>query len=200
MTVINRTIREQITDHIRNELVAGHLTAGEPLREEQLAEQFGTSRGPIRDAFLQLSNEGFLAYEANRGVTVRHPPDENNRAFIVSLRQQIECFIVRQGFPAKSDNEFATLRQKVDNLKTACESKNVVAIANADVAFHEELLRLCNGEDFLPIWRWLCSQMMMTYSRLSQFDEILAEHTEIFEAFSQHKKQATISALKKNIC
>ena len=200
MPAINRTIREQITDHIRNELVAGNLAAGEPLREEQLAEQFGTSRGPIRDAFLQLSNEGFLAYEANRGVTVRHPPDDTNREFIVSLRQQIESFIVRQGFPTKSAELDDTLKDKLKELETACEVGDVAAIATADVAFHQTLLVVCGGEDFLPIWRWLCSQMMMTYSRLTEFDEILSEHVEISEAFSQRKKQATVAALKKNIC
>ena len=56
---ITRTIREQVTNQIRDEVVAGNLPAGHPLREGELAERFGVSRGPIRDAFLQLSQEGF---------------------------------------------------------------------------------------------------------------------------------------------
>ena len=47
---------------VSNEVVAGNLPAGRPLREGELAERFGVSRGPIRDAFLQrrefLVNDG----------------------------------------------------------------------------------------------------------------------------------------------
>ena len=79
MAQLTRTIREQVTNQIRDEVVAGKLPAGQPLREGHLAERFGVSRGPIRDAFLQLSQEGFLVYQANRGVTVRKPPEQGHR-------------------------------------------------------------------------------------------------------------------------
>ncbi|MDP6721301.1 MAG: GntR family transcriptional regulator, partial [Pirellulaceae bacterium] len=97
MAVIARTIREQVTNQIRDDLVAGNFPDGCVLREAELAKRFGVSRGPIRDAFLQLTQEGFLAYEANRGVRLREPPDPENREFIVSLRIQIETFVIRKG-------------------------------------------------------------------------------------------------------
>jgi len=91
------SIREEITGKIRDELVAGNFEAGLPLRETQMAKRFGVSRGPVRDAFLQLSQEGFLAYHSNRGVTVRHPPALEDRSFVASLRSQIERYIVHKG-------------------------------------------------------------------------------------------------------
>ena len=51
------SIREQITGKIRDELVAGNFEAGLPLRETEMAKRFGVNRGPVRDAFLQLSQE-----------------------------------------------------------------------------------------------------------------------------------------------
>ncbi len=47
-------------------------------------------------------------------------------------------------------------------------------IAKADIQFHEVILIACGGENFVQIWTWLCSQMLLTYSRLENFDEVHA--------------------------
>src|SRR5210317_954209 len=133
MTPINRTIREQVTDQIRDDVVSGKFPAGQALRESELAERFGVSRGPIRDAFLQLSQEGFLAYQANRGVTVRQPPAAENRDLIVSLRQQIECFVIRRGLDQLRSSGAASLAAALRDLKSACASADVAAVARCDM-------------------------------------------------------------------
>lgn len=200
MSTITRTIREQVRNQLRDEVLAGRFPAGEPLREEELAERYGVSRGPIRDAFLQLSQEGLLAYQANRGVKVRNPPDTKNRDFIVSLRQQIECFAVRDGLNNVTEEQIAEVHEHLDALRKACDAKDVTQIAKADIQFHEAILIACGGENFLPIWTWLCSQMLLTYSRLENFEDIHAEHVEIMSAFAAKKKTLLVTALKANIC
>ena len=157
MASLNRTIREQVTDLIRDDVVAGKFPAGQPLRESELAERFGVSRGPVRDAFLQLLQEGFLAYQANRGVTVRNPPDSEDHEFIVSLRQQIECHIVKRGIRNIAEKWWPILEQALDDLKDACVSEDIVPVAKADIHFHEQILIACGGEEFLPMWRKLCA-------------------------------------------
>ncbi len=193
------TIREQITSQIRDDLVAGNLSAGSTLREAEFAERFGVSRGPIRDAFLQLSQEGFLAYQANRGVTVRHPPDPEDREFITSLRKQLETHVVRKGIGKLSEASIAEVKAALDSLKTACDSRDVAAIARCDMRFHESVLIGCGGEDLVPAWRQLCSRMLLTYTRLDDYQQAYLEHVEIFEALRARKKQATIAAIKANI-
>jgi len=198
MSLISRTIREQVTDQIRDEVVAGNFPVGEPLREAELAERFGVSRGPIRDAFLQLSQEGVLAYQANRGVTVRQAPEPANREFVMSLRQQIECYVIRRGI-GQLNGSWTTIETALADLKTACATGDVAAVARCDMAFHEAILVACGGEDFLPVWKWLCSQMLLAYTRLDNYEQVYDEHVQIFAAMRTGKKQPLVAAIKANI-
>ena len=159
-------IREEITGKIRDELVAGNFEAGLPLRETQMAKRFGVSRGPVRDAFLQLSQEGFLAYHSNRGVTVRHPPALEDRSFVASLRAQIELYIVHKGLGELTPEGLSQIAVALEGLKVACAAEDGIEVAKADMEFHRVILHECGGEDFIQTWRQLCARMLLTYSRL----------------------------------
>ena len=193
------SIREQITGKIRDELVAGNFEAGLPLRETQMAKRFGVSRGPVRDAFLQLSQEGFLAYHSNRGVTVRHPPALEDRSFVASLRAQIESYIVHKGFEKLTPESHKQIAVALAGLKQACSDKDVIEVAKADMEFHRSILQECGGDDFIQTWRQLCARMLLTYSRLKSFDEAYAEHEEIFELIKKKDLKKTLSMLERNI-
>ncbi len=92
---VYRTIREQIADHIRNDVLSGQLAEGAPLREQDLATRYGVSRGPIRDALLQLTQEGLLVSKPNCGVTVGSGPSDAIQPLIIQLRRAIEKFALR---------------------------------------------------------------------------------------------------------
>lgn len=60
---ISRTIREQVTRQIRDEVIAGALAPDVVLRETDLARRFGVSRGPIREALADLEHACIEGYE-----------------------------------------------------------------------------------------------------------------------------------------
>lgn len=196
---ISRTIREQVTCQLRDEIIAGDMGPGSVLREAELAKRFGVSRGPVRDAFLQLSNEGYLAYEPNRGVTVRHPPDQSDRDFIADLRRQIEIHVVTRGINDLTGEAIARVSTSLDVLKAGCLAEDHAAIKRGDLEFHEAILLECGGESLLPAWKQLCSRMALTYERLSKIDLIYAEHERIFNALKQKDLGGIIQALSENI-
>ena len=65
-----RTIREQIADQLRADILSGNLPRGSKLREQHLAQRFGVSRGPIRDVLMQLGQQGLVMSEPNCGARV----------------------------------------------------------------------------------------------------------------------------------
>ena len=182
MTLTPQTVREQVTNQIRDDLVSGRFEAGMMLRETELARRFGVSRGPVRDAFIQLSHEGYLTYQANRGVQVRLPPNPEDRKFITSLRQQIESHLIQKGIESLTDDDLKSISKALDELKTACDSGQPTEIARRDIEFHEAIMVALGGEDLVGAWRQLCSRMLLTYSRHKDYDQAYQEHVDIYEA------------------
>jgi len=60
-----------VRDLLEEAILDGELKPGERLRAEALAQRFGTSRTPIREALLQLEAQGLVQVEHNRGAVVR---------------------------------------------------------------------------------------------------------------------------------
>ena len=56
----DRTLREQVADHLREEILSNRLAPGEELGEVALARSLGISRGPLREALRELASEGLV--------------------------------------------------------------------------------------------------------------------------------------------
>jgi DNA-binding GntR family transcriptional regulator len=61
----------RVRDLLEEAILGGELKPGERLRAEALAQRYGTSRTPIREALLQLEGQGLVEVEPNRGAVVR---------------------------------------------------------------------------------------------------------------------------------
>ena len=95
--------RDNITNVIRKDLLSGKFKCNEPIREQKLASRFGTSRGPVRDALMQLTQEGILVYQANKGVRVSSLLTDEEREVVVSMRLSLEKYCMRKFIPSASN-------------------------------------------------------------------------------------------------
>ena len=112
-----RGLREQIVAQLRDEILFGHMDEGEPLVETKLAKRFGVSRGPIREALLQLTNEGVAVSKVNCGTRVAQSAPDFICDFLVPLRKQIEAFALRHYFSELSDDDFQHWNAILDEMK-----------------------------------------------------------------------------------
>src|SRR5438105_4913646 len=60
-----RGLRKQVADRLRDDILSGRLKPGEKLAETSLVKRFGVSRAPVREALVQLTQEGLLVGHAN---------------------------------------------------------------------------------------------------------------------------------------
>lgn len=64
------TLAEQIAERVADAIIAGHFSPGTRISEQELADLFGVSRGPIRDALRILANETLVQILPRRGTVV----------------------------------------------------------------------------------------------------------------------------------
>jgi DNA-binding GntR family transcriptional regulator len=194
-----RSVREQIVDQLRNEVLADQLSAQQPLREVELAERFGVSRGPIRDALLQLTQEGALVYAANRGVRVGTPASDEIRDLLVVLRRQIETGALEQIFDRLTEEDDDRWREILDQLQRACERENMPAIVEHDIAFHRSLVRRTGSADLEAIWLPITVRMRLKYSRHKNLIEVYNEHAHIVDHIIRRNLKSAVKLLAKHI-
>lgn len=194
-----RTIREQIVEQLRNEVLTGQLNAGESLREESLARRFGVSRGPIRDALLQLSQEGLLQSRPNCGAKVAPEPSTVIQPLVIQLRQQIEVFSLQQIFPTLTAEDDRRLDENLERLRAACQSGEMTAVVDHDMAFHRWFVERADEADLLKMWLTVVTRMRLRYTRHTHLMDSFAEHTAVVNAVHRRDQAAAVAALVANI-
>lgn len=114
---------EFVAAALRGEIDGGGLKPGVPLRQDELAARFGTSRIPVREALRTLQAEGLVTYSANRGATVALVSD-TEMLEMLEVRIALECHALRLSIPQFVDADFETARtllRKYDAAPSAAE-------------------------------------------------------------------------------
>src|SRR5437762_5296218 len=125
-----------VADRLRDTIFKGHFAPGERLREESLAEALDVSRGPIRDALLQLEREGLVVRRRNRGAMVAQL-SRTDLEEVYSLRIAIEPFVCEWAARNASERDWEAMQTAIDAYSGLDESVTVHEAADADLRFHD---------------------------------------------------------------
>ncbi len=196
---IYRTLPEQIAARLRQEVLSSKLKPGDPLREVDLSERFGVSRGPVREAFRQLTQQGLLVLEPNKGVRVAQNPSVEVRPLVVRLRRTIETFVLKSIFERITADDLSYWEDILADIKAACESNDVDALTEHDLRFHQAIIRSHDDKDLFALWQPIAMRMMMHYNRLDDIMDSYREHKRILDAIQAGDKTAALDALETNI-
>jgi DNA-binding GntR family transcriptional regulator len=198
------SLREQIVDRIRNDVLSGRLVEGERLNEAKLGEQFRVSRTPIREALQQLTHEGLLEGRPNHGVKVANCAPDSIRELVVPIRRRLETFALRSFFHEISAADFARWHGILDKLRAACVARDYAAIAEHDIEFHRSIIGRANQRDLEAIWMSLVARVRSHFWKTQRRDyadplQIYEEHARIVEVFGGGDVEAAVAILEKNI-
>ena len=196
---IYRTISEQLADRLRTEILSGQLAEGKPMLGEKLAKRFGVSRGPIRDALLQLIHEGLLISQPNVGIKVSSGPNKNLRLLVVDLRRCIEKFALGSIFDQITQEDIRQWEEVLERIKDACERGASAALVEHDLEFHCLIVKRTGDKELFAIWQPIVVRMMMNYERHANLIESWNEHRAILEAVRVRDLEAATEALEANI-
>jgi DNA-binding GntR family transcriptional regulator len=144
---VSYSLRAQVADAVRAALVAGSMTSGEVYSAPQLAERFGVSVTPVREALLELVRDGLLVAVRNRGFRVADPTDLELDA-TSEVRLLLEPAAAARAAGQPPDRRAAaeqSLRAAARAVAAAAEAADVVAHVRADRDFHASLLELAGN-------------------------------------------------------
>ena len=197
--IVHRTMSEQIAKRLRQDILSGKLKPGEPLREKQVSEQFGVSRGPVREAFHQLTQQGLLVSEPNKGVSVAQRIDGSVRPLIAELRQKIETFVLDSIFDQITEEDIATWEDILADIKEACQRGDTDALVDHDIRFHQAVIQSHDDKGLFAIWHTITLRMLMQYQRFDDLMDSYHEHKRLLDAIRRRDKTAALEALMTNI-
>jgi DNA-binding GntR family transcriptional regulator len=142
--LVRDSLRAQVADAVRAALVAGRMSPGEVYSAPQLAEQFGVSVTPVREALLELVRDGLLVAVRNRGFRVAEPgPAELDATSGVRLLlEPAAAELAARQPPERRAAAAGDLRATARAVSAAAEAGDAVAHVRADREFHAVLLEL----------------------------------------------------------
>ena len=197
--MLYRTIREQIVEELRGDVLTGRVAAGDSLREQSLARRFGVSRGPIRDALLQLTQEGLLVSKPNCGVRVSPGPSAALQTLVVDLRRKIEAFALEQIWDGLDASAFVELDELLDAFRAACEAEEMALCVERDMAFHRWIVDRAGDPDLTALWLSTIMRMRLRYTRHTTLMESYHEHAAVVAAMRVGDLRKAIQSLQANI-
>ena len=111
-----KTLRENVSEEIRLKILNQELTPGMRIIEQDLSDELGVSRGPIREALRQLEQEGMVEYTRNVGCSVREITIQDIYETYL-LRSNYEMIAVRLYEAQFTDEEIARMEEALELMK-----------------------------------------------------------------------------------
>lgn len=185
----HQTLREKILETIRDAILKGSLKPGERVSEPELAERFGISRTPIREAFRQLESEGYLVVIPRRGAVVASLSERDVEEFY-SIKSILEGYAARIAAERMATREIERLEAINEKLSQIADAGDIKSFFRVHNEFHELFIK-ASGNDKLGE---LINQLVLKFNRLrlaslSQPGRMaisVQEHRKIIEAFRKH--------------
>lgn len=164
------TLRENVVSEIRMKILNQELAPGTRIVEQSLSNEFGISRGPIREALRQLEQEGLVEYTRNAGCSVREITIADAYELYL-LRSNYEILAVRLCGGAFSQEELGEMEHVLADMRTL-QSGEIGRLVTLDHCFHRVIIRKPGLPRLLKVWEELDygSLIVTTNSGSSRID------------------------------
>ncbi len=183
--VLSSNASAGLRDTLEEEILTGSIKPGTRLDETMLAERFGVSRTPIREALQQLAAAGLIQIQPRRGATVVELP-ASTLVEMFDVMAELEAMAVRLASRRHTDDDKKTILAALKSCKVAAKSGDVDAYYYANEVFHYALYDASHHAFLIEQCRQL-HRRLKPYRRLQlrvrqRMATSLAEHQAIADA------------------
>ncbi|MET9320741.1 GntR family transcriptional regulator [Streptomyces sp. NPDC003038] len=140
--VTRNTLRQQIADALRDEVLAGRMPPGTEFTVKQIAEQYEVSATPVREALVDLSAQGLLELIQHRGFRVRAYSVDDFRGMIEARSLVVDGIFRRlaeRGTAPGAGEKLVSVRRRAEEARRAAQSGSLEVLIGYDLRFWREL-------------------------------------------------------------
>lgn len=192
-------LREQVYERLREAILTGELGPEERLSPVALAERFGISTMPVRDALRVLEQDGLVETAARRWTRVVRP-DASLVDEIVPLVALLEEYAIRSMKPPGAE-ALGRMERANREFAAAVEAGDDVRCIRADTDFHDALVAAAANASLERALRDARGRIRLLRAhvlRSSTASDSIAEHDEVLAALRSGDRERAVGALRRN--
>lgn len=181
-----KALYQEVAERLRQRIFAHELTPGTWIDEQKLAEQYGISRTPLREALKVLASEGLVELKPRRGCYVTEVSHQDIDD-IFPLMALLEGRCAADAINRATKTDIVALKAIHERLETAAKEGGIEAFFEANQAFHRQIQELANNRWMLSVIQDLRKVLkrsrMHSLSLEGRLQQSLEEHRSIMAAF-----------------
>jgi len=193
----HRPLRDKVVSELRRRIIECDYAPGHRLTEERLADDFGVSRNPVREAIRVLEREGFLIAVPRRGAVVASI-SASDVEDIFDVRMSLEALAAQLAAQRIRSEDTAGL----DRLVVAADAAITVAgLTELNTAFHAEVCRLSGNTLLSGLMESLHDRLQWIYrqSAVDRAPHSWAEHEALAAAIRAGDVEAAVHAAQTHV-
>lgn len=195
---------QEVADRLREAILTGSLPPGTHLVEERMAAQLEVSRGPVREAFARLEQEGLITLLPHRGGAVKSLAADDVEE-VYALRLALEPVAVRLAAFRNDAEGIRAANEVIDRFAEALESEiDAHTAAQYDLEFHDALYRIAGNQRLFAAWNTLRAQvyLLLLARNLAEPDwreRMVGGHRSIIDAVERQDADEAESLLRDHL-
>jgi DNA-binding GntR family transcriptional regulator len=192
---------ERAYRQLRRRIVSLELTPNQPIAETQLADLFGMSRTPIREALTRLASEGLVDFRSRAGTTVA-PIRLDAVKSAHYVREKLELAVVRDAVCNNSPKAIFNIKQCIEKQGFAISQADYAMFFASDEEMHQ---RYCEMIGMASVWSVIADakkhmdrvrMLSLQTTEPTDLGGLLDDHTRIIDAVIEGDEQAAVNFMK----
>ena len=199
--LLNNALSKAIAEHISEQIITGILKPGEKLIELNYAQEYGTSRAPVREAIYLLTIEGLVERIPRKGAIVKEYT-ENEIYDLLEIRNMLENMAMER---IKQHGTSPELLMEMSQLLTDMKKTNdIQSYTQLNHAFHMCLIKMSKSETIKTMYSRLGWPLLriqsLSFGNEGNIEKSIDEHETILQLLNeQHMTDLSILLQKHNI-
>jgi DNA-binding GntR family transcriptional regulator len=185
------SFRQRATNEIRAAIIRGDLKPGDKLKELEIAEQMGISRGPLREAIRDLEAMGLVVTLPYRETIVANVTKEEVIDLLIPIRLQLELFSIKYNKDRFDQSLFDSLNTSIAEMEEYARQGDVYALVEADIRFHETILMFNESLYGKQIWSGLVNRLRLHFiqntGQFSDLKRVPSDHRTLITALRSNQ-------------